>query len=195
MLSLIFAWLFLFWDYSQRDAPNFLSLLYRFWLSGLFSFERLTAYEIRNHHCLLVPKESFWCCSLYYELRVCDFNVHLFFGLTERLPCPRFKSKVLICLEQKTPTSLARRGWLGIIFLITPVFGNWKKCLYIISKVCSKAYCMRLWYCFVILPLKACSFLSRVKYHKENIRIVKTNGWIQDKHMQCINETEFDINR
>ena len=65
------------------------------------------------------------------------------FEITERLPCPRFWLKVLIYVKRKIPTSLARRGWLGIIFLITPVFRIWKKCVYIVSKVCPKAYCVR----------------------------------------------------
>ena len=84
-----------FRDYHQRDAPAFLSLLYRFWLSGLFSFERLTAYEIRNPHCLLIPEECFWCRSLYSELRVLRLQCAPF-ELNERLPSPRFKLKVSI---------------------------------------------------------------------------------------------------
>ena len=179
-----------FRDYCQRDAPAFLSLFYRFWLGGLFSFERLTVYVIGNHPCLLIPKERF----LFFDVVRCITNwefatsMRIFFWINWDTTLPQVYIKGFDCLEQKTPTSLARRGWLGIIFLITPVFGNWKKCLYIISKVCSKAYCIKSWYCFVILPLKACSFLSRVKYHKEKHKSSETNGWIQDKHMQCINE-------
>ena len=140
---------------------------------------------IRNHHGLLFCKDFFDA-------------VHYALGSTERTTLPQVMIKGFNFLwkEKKTPTSLARRGWLWIIFLITLVFRIWKKCMYIVSKVYSKAYCMRLWHCFSILPLKACSFLSRGKYYKESrkhsLRIVKTNGWIQDKHMQCINETEFD---
>ena len=56
---------------------------------------------------------------------------------------------------------------------------------------------MRLWHCFVILPLKACSFLSRVKYRKESRKhsssVMKMSGSNQDKHMQYINETKFYI--
>ena len=128
-----------FRDYSQRDAPAFLSLLYRFWLGGLFFFERLSVYVIGNHPCLLIPKECFlfWRRSLYYELRVCDFNAR-FSWINWDTTLPRVYIKGFDRLEQKTPTSLARRGWLGIIFLITPVFGIWKKCLYIISKVLQK---------------------------------------------------------
>ena len=117
-----------FWDPSQRDAPAFLSLLYRFWLGGLFSFERLTVYVIENHPCLLIPKE----CFLFFDVVRCVTNwefstsMRVFSWINWDTTLPRVYIKGFDCSEQKTPTSLARRGWLGIIFLITPVFGNWK---------------------------------------------------------------------
>ena len=155
----------------------------------------MTAYLVGNHYCLLIPEECFLCHSLYTKWK---FATKHAVELIERLPCPRFWLKVSICVRKKTYASLARRGWLGIIFLITPVFRIRKKRLYIVSKVCSKAHYMDCGIIFVILPLKAQRFWSSVEYHKKEVRKqfkYNENEIIQDQHMKCINETEFNINR
>ena len=43
--------------------------------------------------------------------------------LTEKTTLPQVVIKGFNLCERKTPTSLAQRGLLGIIFFITPLFG------------------------------------------------------------------------
>ena len=152
-----------FRDYSQRDAPAFASLLCRFWLSGLFF--------LRDNVCLCDRKPSpsfdsrgmFWCHSLY--LRDESLWFERAFELTKRLPCPRFWLKVSIFWKkEKTSTSLARRGWLGIIFLITPVFRSWKNACISSARSVQKHTVWDYGIVFVILPLQAYNFETRVEY-------------------------------
>src|SRR3954462_7043543 len=53
--------------------------------------------------------------------------------LTEHYPAPRLNVRVF-SYRKETPTSRLKRGWQGINFLISPVFGNLKQCLYIINR-------------------------------------------------------------
>ena len=73
-----------------------------------------------------------------------------------------------------------------------------KERLYIISNVCPKEYCMRLWYYFRHAPSKGLQLLTRVEYQenkgiKAQFKYSENNGLIQDKHMQCINESNQSL--
>ena len=72
-----------------------------------------------------------------YEVKVYDW-ICIWINWETTLPQVLIKGFDL-CKKKETPTSLAQRGWLGIILLITPVFRNWNKRMYIISKVYLKA--------------------------------------------------------
>ena len=109
--------LFPFLELQSAGCPSFVSLLHRFWLNGFFIFwdnDCLSLLIIRNHHCL-----SLFCKDLFGAICYA-------LGSTERTTLPQVIMKGFnFRKEKKTPTSLAQRGWRGIIILITPVFRDW----------------------------------------------------------------------
>src|SRR3954470_24272899 len=83
----------------------------------------------------------------------------------------------------------------GLTSLYLHYFRELKQCLYIVNTVCSKAWCMKLWYRFRHSPSKGVQLLMRVEYHKMRkpskntvLNIVRTLGMNQDKRKQCIND-------
>ena len=66
----------------------------------------MTAYEIRNHHCLLIPKECFFLMS-FVVLRTESLRLQCasFFGLAKKLTLPQVMIKGFNLCEKKTPTS------------------------------------------------------------------------------------------
>ena len=117
VIPFFFAWTVSFLGLQSAGCPSLVSLLYWFWLFGLFIYDFFF-----DNDCL-----SLW---LFGTITVFCFwknsfgAIHCALGSTERLPCPRLWLRVLI-FENKTPASLALMGWRGIIILITPVFRNW----------------------------------------------------------------------
>ena len=76
LFSLIFSWLFCFVTTISGMSQFFLSLLRRFWLSGLFFWEITTTYFTGNHRRILIQKDVFYViyCIRSESLRL---NMHL----------------------------------------------------------------------------------------------------------------------
>ena len=103
---------------------------------------------IRNHHCLL-----FFCKDLFGAI-CCAL------GSTERTTLPQVMIKGFNFRKEKTPTSLARRGLTRDYLPYNSSVWELKQCMYLISGVCSKAYCIS-WYRFRHPPSKGLELLTK----------------------------------